>query len=282
MTYGVEIGRGPAPYNAGRNVLEPINSRNRFDLAKEERNLSQNDRSFTYALDRLGATLPQEFDTIDLSRAQNLMGMGLNGNQSRKKLDRIQLRKPQDIINHIEQDYRRNGSESNIKFVPPKQPFMGFKTLDTHLQEKQNEKYEEKSRRKFQLSKPLTRIPGYRDPSTPTKRISSNTRISRNNRLLWDSPSWPPIHDNLQFGSILGQGSFSRVYTGFDTKLNLKVAIKIINKSSATKKSKRDMIQKEVDVFAAMDHPNIAKLHRVLEDAKRVKTIIFNTFRFTQ
>ena len=69
MSYGMEIGRGPAPYNAGRNVLEPIASLKNFDLGRNENNLSQNDRSFTNALDRLGATLPQQFDTIDLSRA---------------------------------------------------------------------------------------------------------------------------------------------------------------------------------------------------------------------
>ena len=172
--------------------------------------------------------------------------MGMGDIKSRKKLEKIKLRKPQDIINNIERDYRRDGSESDLRFVKPPPQFMGFKTLDTSLlnssNNDRNEKYEENSRRRFQISKPLSRIPGYRDPSTPTKRISSNTRTSRNNRLLWDSPSWPPIHDNLQFGSILGQGSFSRVYTGFDTKLNLKVAIKIINKGTATKKSKRDMI----------------------------------------
>ena len=101
-------------------------------MGRDNSSFGQNDRSFSNALDRLGATLPQKFDTIDFSRGQNLLGMGGEGVKSRKKLEKIQLRNPQDIIKNIERDFRRDGTDSKLRLEPKNTPpFIGFQTLDT-------------------------------------------------------------------------------------------------------------------------------------------------------
>ena len=41
--------------------------------------------------------------------------MGGEGVKSRKKLEKIQLRNPQDIIKNIERDFRRDGTDSNLR-----------------------------------------------------------------------------------------------------------------------------------------------------------------------
>lgn len=80
------------------------------------------------------------------------------------------------------------------------------------------------------------------------------------------------IRTELKFGDCLGQGSFAKVYEGFDKRLKIPVAIKVIDKrkikDSETKK--KALIEEEIYIFSRMKHVNIVKFIRLLEDIKRV------------
>lgn len=81
-----------------------------------------------------------------------------------------------------------------------------------------------------------------------------------------DKPSAPLPPEVTDFydvpGEVLGTGHFSKVKLGTDKKTGEKVAIKIIIKPSG---SKINMLKTEVDILTKADHPNIVKLHKVID-----------------
>ena len=87
-----------------------------------------------------------------------------------------------------------------------------------------------------------------------------------------DNINGQDIRIELKFGDCLGQGSFAKVYEGFDKRLKIPVAIKVIDKrkikDSETKK--KALIEEEIYILSRMDHPNISKYIRLIEDVKRV------------
>lgn len=87
-----------------------------------------------------------------------------------------------------------------------------------------------------------------------------------------DNLNGQDIRSELKFGDCLGQGSFAKVYEGFDKKLKIPVAIKVIDKRKIkdTETKKKALIEEEIYIFSRMDHPNIVKFIRLIEDVKRV------------
>jgi hypothetical protein len=92
--------------------------------------------------------------------------------------------------------------------------------------------------------------------------------------IKWDltpGDRWDVIEQNLVFGQCIGEGSFARVYDGFDKVIGKPVAIKVIKKKMFTTEKKRYLVQVEIDILSKMVHGNIVKFERLLEDHKRVK-----------
>lgn len=87
-----------------------------------------------------------------------------------------------------------------------------------------------------------------------------------------DALNGQDIRTELKFGDCLGQGSFAKVYEGFDKRLKIPVAIKVIDKRKIkdTETKKKALIEEEIYIFSRMDHPNIVKFIRLIEDVKRV------------
>lgn len=87
-----------------------------------------------------------------------------------------------------------------------------------------------------------------------------------------DALNGQDIRTELKFGDCLGQGSFAKVYEGFDKRLKIPVAIKVIDKRKIkdTETKKKALIEEEIYIFSRLDHPNIVKFIRLIEDVKRV------------
>lgn len=106
------------------------------------------------------------------------------------------------------------------------------------------------------------------------------------NTIKWElglGERWDKIEQNLLFGQCIGEGSFARVYDGFDKVLKNAVAIKVIKKKLFKTDKKRKLVQIEVDILSRMNHRNIVKFERLLEDHKRVCSNHFyfeNNFNF--
>ena len=65
----------------------------------------------------------------------------------------------------------------------------------------------------------------------------------------------------------LGTGGMGEVFTAEDTKLNRKVAIKILPEDLATDPERRERFEREAKTIAALNHPNIVTIYSVEEAA---------------
>jgi len=95
--------------------------------------------------------------------------------------------------------------------------------------------------------------------------------------VIWaDQLNGEDIRTELKFGDCLGQGSFAKVYEGFDKRLKIPVAIKVIDKRKIkdNETKKRQLIEEELYIFCRLNHKNIVKFIRLVEDSKRVRDMI--------
>src|SRR6476660_9555672 len=65
--------------------------------------------------------------------------------------------------------------------------------------------------------------------------------------------------------SALGAGSMGEVYRATDTRLKRQVAIKILPPSLAADHDRLMRFQREAEVLASLNHPNIAGIHGLAE-----------------
>ena len=73
--------------------------------------------------------------------------------------------------------------------------------------------------------------------------------------------------------AALGAGGMGEVYRATDTRLKRQVAIKVLPAALAADADRLGRFQREAEVLASLNHPNIAQLHG-LEDADGVKALV--------
>lgn len=96
--------------------------------------------------------------------------------------------------------------------------------------------------------------------------------MNRGAKIDWGLPTSIKLDISVEFKleKVLGKGNSSTVYRGYDFRLNLPVAVKILEKASLKENYLRDMLQKEIDISVRLLHPHLAKLQRVLQDGNKV------------
>ena len=65
--------------------------------------------------------------------------------------------------------------------------------------------------------------------------------------------------------ALIGEGGMGQVYQATDTKLNREVALKILPEAFATDPDRLARFQREAQVLASLNHPNIAQIHGIEE-----------------
>src|ERR1019366_558521 len=73
--------------------------------------------------------------------------------------------------------------------------------------------------------------------------------------------------------SKLGEGGMGEVYRATDTKLNRDVAIKVIPEEFSRDASRMARFEREAQVLAALNHPNIAAIYGI-EDRALVMELV--------
>src|SRR5580658_7687136 len=73
--------------------------------------------------------------------------------------------------------------------------------------------------------------------------------------------------------SLLGKGGMGEVYRARDTKLKREVALKVLPDSFARDRDRMARFQREAEVLASLNHPNIAQIYGV-EDNTLVMELV--------
>ena len=78
---------------------------------------------------------------------------------------------------------------------------------------------------------------------------------------------------HYQVTALIGEGGMGQVYPATDTKLNRQVALKILPEAFAADPDRLARFQREAQVLASLNHPNIAAIHG-LEDSGDTKALV--------
>ena len=73
--------------------------------------------------------------------------------------------------------------------------------------------------------------------------------------------------------ALIGEGGMGQVYQATDTKLNRQVALKILPEVFATDPDRLARFQREAQVLASLNHPNIAAIHG-LEESEGTRALV--------
>ena len=73
--------------------------------------------------------------------------------------------------------------------------------------------------------------------------------------------------------ALIGEGGMGQVYQATDTKLGRQVALKILPEAFATDPDRLARFQREAQVLASLNHPNIAAIHG-LEESEGVRALV--------
>ena len=73
--------------------------------------------------------------------------------------------------------------------------------------------------------------------------------------------------------ALIGEGGMGQVYQATDTKLNRQVALKILPEAFAKDPDRLARFQREAQVLASLNHPNIAQIHG-LEESEGTRALV--------
>ncbi len=73
--------------------------------------------------------------------------------------------------------------------------------------------------------------------------------------------------------ALIGEGGMGQVYQATDTKLKRQVALKILPEAFSADPDRLSRFQREAEVLASLNHPNIAQIHG-LEEADGIRALV--------
>src|SRR5262245_5914805 len=77
-----------------------------------------------------------------------------------------------------------------------------------------------------------------------------------------------PTHiGHYRLGDKLGEGGMGAVFRAFDTRLNREVAVKLLPDAFAHDAARMQRFEREAQLLAALNHPNIAAIYGVEQGA---------------
>lgn len=75
-------------------------------------------------------------------------------------------------------------------------------------------------------------------------------------------------------GQTLGEGEFGKVKLGWKQGSSTQVAVKIIRKEKLNDKTRLDKVNREVRILQGLDHPNIVRLHEMVETDRTMGIVL--------
>ncbi|KAG4975288.1 hypothetical protein AAZX31_11G239300 [Glycine max] len=82
------------------------------------------------------------------------------------------------------------------------------------------------------------------------------------------------LMEKYEFGKLLGQGNFAKVYHARDVRTGESVAVKVIDKEKILKIGLVDQTKREISIMRLVKHPNVLQLYEVLATKTKIYFII--------
>ncbi|KAK2982432.1 hypothetical protein RJ640_026275 [Escallonia rubra] len=82
------------------------------------------------------------------------------------------------------------------------------------------------------------------------------------------------LMQRYDFGRLLGQGNFAKVYYGRNLKSGQSVAIKVIDKEKILKVGLINQTKREISVMSLVKHPNILQLYEVMATKSKIYFVL--------
>lgn len=111
----------------------------------------------------------------------------------------------------------------------------------------------------------------------PTKRPQSFVRhesILGEGSLSTEASVFRGRLDDYIMGKEIGKGAYAIVKQGTHKLLNIKVAIKVYEKVKLLDIQKKGSVKREIQILKRINHPNLVKLHEVIETTKQTLLIM--------
>jgi serine/threonine-protein kinase len=70
---------------------------------------------------------------------------------------------------------------------------------------------------------------------------------------------------HIRVTEVVGQGGMGDVYSGYDEKLERKVAVKVLSPDQRLEREARERLLREARALSRLDHPNICRIHDYIE-----------------
>lgn len=80
--------------------------------------------------------------------------------------------------------------------------------------------------------------------------------------------------ENFEIEKSLGKGSYAIVYQARDVNTNNLFAIKIYEKAKLYNKTRRTIVEREIQVLSFISHPNIIKLHKSIQTRSHIHLVM--------
>ncbi|KAJ7965122.1 Non-specific serine/threonine protein kinase [Quillaja saponaria] len=82
------------------------------------------------------------------------------------------------------------------------------------------------------------------------------------------------LMQKYEFGRLLGQGNFAKVYHGRNLKTGESVAVKVIDKEKVLRVGLVDQTKREISVMRLVKHPNVMELYEVLASKTKINFVM--------
>ena len=112
----------------------------------------------------------------------------------------------------------------------------------------------------------------YSRPKSTFKKYETEFRINETSLSTQASYLFRGIVEDYAIGKELGKGAYAVVKQALHKPTNKKFAVKVYEKSKLFDPQKSNSVKKEIQILKKIDHPNIVKMHEVLETSKQVNS----------
>ncbi|KAL2338604.1 hypothetical protein Fmac_013050 [Flemingia macrophylla] len=82
------------------------------------------------------------------------------------------------------------------------------------------------------------------------------------------------IIGEYQLGRTIGEGTFSKVKLGVNSKNGQKVAIKVLDKHMILEKNLKNQVKREIRTMKLLHHPNIVRIHEVIGTKTKIYIVM--------